>query len=62
MIANNAASLDGKLRTLVVGVEDAQGDDVWDVKSGGLWTTMARASAPQRAFKRVGTKSQAKFC
>ena len=27
MIANNAASLDGKLRTLVVGVEDAQGDE-----------------------------------
>ena len=27
VIANNAASLDGKLRTLVVGVEDAQGDE-----------------------------------
>jgi len=26
MIANNAASLDGRLRTLVVGVEDALGD------------------------------------
>ena len=27
VIANNAASLDGKLRTLVVGVEDSQGDE-----------------------------------